>query len=450
MAAKKDGRTGIIKMLTASTLMVIILQCFPAAAFGAEFNLRARTRNAVEKKDDVLTSIKTSVNYHFNKSLGIIEGLTGQGFSLFERHTGLDQKNRVYAAFKNTTLHKIGFQLGIVEGAKDVGLLATELVVDTVTAPVGLLNTGYNIKEDPEKYKNMVTYGAASLFYTLANPRPLVNNVSQSIKTTLAEANKSPLKRGKLEGKVVAGIGTCVLIGVSTAPARMVSLANKLEKLTQVGRTGQFILPKRWLYVSNLKVTSKATGVSSSQINVASRATTVLPSLKLISNTKVGDLFDGVKITKIEGNRLTLANGNKLYENVRLVEGEDVLAKVDLARFTPRNNLLVDELSNPAQGRFLYVIDPKGNLLMTKSAKGKYHSQLVQGGPVKYSGEIYFKDGIITKIDRVSGHYLPRVEDFDANLPIFQKYFPGVTRDLFNPDIPDWLETMASAGNMAR
>jgi len=437
MVTKRTGGSVKRKAFTIITLIAVLLQCSPTVVWGLDFNLRDSMRSVIERRNQALKTLDLIVNDSYTLTSEIVTGLASRSFSALETRIGLNESNLFYAALKNNSLQKVGFYLGGAEGVKDFGLFAVDALGILATCPADLINLGYNVEENPERYKKKLMTGATYALGVLANPRPIINSVSANIKTTLTEANADPLKRGKLQGEIAVGVGLGVVLGVAGTSVKSASLVSKLEKLTPAGRTPRQFVPKLNFQVCAIKVQPpKGTTAASPAITAPTR---VIPSQKIISNTKVGDLFDGVKITKIDGNRLTLANGNKLYENVRLVEGEDVLAKVDLAKFTPRNNLLVDELGNPANGRFLYVIDRKGSLLMTKAAKGKFHSQLVQGKPVKYAGEIFFKDGSVTKINRVSGHYLPTIEDFDDNLPIFQKNLPGVTRDLFSPDLPDWV-----------
>ncbi len=60
------------------------------------------------------------------------------------------------------------------------------------------------------------------------------------------------------------------------------------------------------------------------------------------------------------------------------------------------------------EGEFLYVLSPKGGLYAIKE-KGtkKKHSSFRAGQPVISAGHMHVKDGKITKIDSISGHYTP-------------------------------------------
>jgi len=48
--------------------------------------------------------------------------------------------------------------------------------------------------------------------------------------------------------------------------------------------------------------------------------------------------------------------------------------------------------------------------------KGRFHSEIMSGGAVKCAGCISAKNGIITSIDNVSGHYRPTPERFFATM----------------------------------
>lgn len=68
----------------------------------------------------------------------------------------------------------------------------------------------------------------------------------------------------------------------------------------------------------------------------------------------------------------------------------------------------------------IFVITTDGRLLLNVSPEpGKFqHSSLVNGGPVRYAGEMTIKDGDIMRITNRSGHYHPNP---DAGL--LKKYF---------------------------
>ncbi len=415
-----------MKLKLIITLTIMSLFCPTVPAFGLDLRIKENVRAFVEQRDKMLQTATLKVNQKYNTTSALFTGFTKGGFSIFESRTGLNKRNedktqKLYVAAKNRILRGVGVRLGVAEGTKDLALEMADFSAQLVTLPAGLVNLGYNIKEDPQKYKKSAVSGAKTITSMLTNPGSLLSALYQEYKITEKEAQKDPLTMGKIQGKSAVYAGTFLLGG---GQVKSVSAAKKVGTLTKAGNTVNNLMPrmKKGLLVFKNDQTA-----------------TFLPSQKLLFTLNVGDMFEGVKIIQKEGNLLTLANGVKLYENARKVDGEDIFAKIDYAKFTTKQGLLFDESERLANGRFLYVIDYYDNLLLTKKGKAKFHSQLPLGKPVKYAGELQLEDGMVKMINRVSGHYLPKTEHFGEIFPTLQRYLPGITKELFTPDIPDWL-----------
>lgn len=413
-----------MKLKLIITLTIMSLFCPTVPAFGFDLNIRANVREFVEQRDKVLQKATLKVNQKFNNTTVLLTGLTKGGFSLFESRTGLNKRNedkphKLYAVAKNHILREVGVRLGVAEGTKDFALGMADLTAQLVTLPAGLVNLGYNIKEDPQKYKKKAVSGANTFTSVLTNPGSLLSALYKEYKITEKEAQKNPLTMGKIQGKSAFYAGTLLLGG---GPLKTVLATPKAGALK----------------INNLMPGMKK-GLTTLKNDQTAR---FIPSQSLKPTFNVGDMFEGIKIVEKEGNLFTLANGVKLYENARIVDGEDIFAKIDYAKFIARKGLLFDESERLANGRFLYVIDYHDNLLLTKKGTAKFHSQLPQGKPVKYAGELQLEDGMVKMINRVSGHYLPKTEHFGEIFPTLQRYLPGITKELFTPKIPNWLEKL--------
>lgn len=66
----------------------------------------------------------------------------------------------------------------------------------------------------------------------------------------------------------------------------------------------------------------------------------------------------------------------------------------------------------------IWVVDPQGNLYASvEQSPGKFHhSTFLAGGAVRSAGQVVFKDGKITHINNVSGHYRPDADSLKSLL----------------------------------
>lgn len=69
-------------------------------------------------------------------------------------------------------------------------------------------------------------------------------------------------------------------------------------------------------------------------------------------------------------------------------------------------------------GMFNYVVDFQKNILLSASRK---HTSLSKGKPVLGAGELRVRDGLITEINALSGHYLPSANDLWQSIILFRK-----------------------------
>lgn len=65
---------------------------------------------------------------------------------------------------------------------------------------------------------------------------------------------------------------------------------------------------------------------------------------------------------------------------------------------------------NPANyNNYIYALNEKGDLVVSRIQEDFHHDRLLKGANVVCAGHIYIKEGKITYIDNVSGHYQPKV-----------------------------------------
>lgn len=91
-----------------------------------------------------------------------------------------------------------------------------------------------------------------------------------------------------------------------------------------------------------------------------------------------------------------------------------------MLRVEIRDGLLYDASGQPidtelaathfsGQGKAIYVMGPDGHIYISNFHQaGKFHhSSILAGQPVASAGEIVVEDGVVTSINRRSGHYRP-------------------------------------------
>lgn len=132
---------------------------------------------------------------------------------------------------------------------------------------------------------------------------------------------------------------------------------------------------------------------------------------------KVGDEIDGAKITGINGNMLTLADRRILYQNTI---NEDVPQLSRFVKFEQQQGVWKAD-GEVADGVYTFVITKDMRLLVT--SRKFNHSWLTGGEPVRYAGELTFKEGKFLNWNNRSGHYLPDPADAINVRPIIEDTF---------------------------
>jgi len=233
-------KTKAIKILSGALLLVILLQCFPGFALGYDLDVHARIRNfvsaQVENSNNIIEPNSLQIKTSVNKVTAWIGNKYRDGFSYLENKTGLNENQKLYKAYKNYTLHNVGFNLGLVNGAGTIASEIYSFAAKLPTAPERVANFGYKYAEDPEKYHTMASGVAQAVGGAILDPVPYLNALYQYGKSTYTEAAKDPLTLGNLHGEATVLVASLVLPLGKTKPLTAVS---KLEKATQVQNTGK-------------------------------------------------------------------------------------------------------------------------------------------------------------------------------------------------------------------
>lgn len=422
----------IIKVLSIFTLFMVLLQCFPTATSAYELkSLKDSVRAFVEKRDNSVDTIKNKVNYYFDLTNIITTKFVKGGFSTLESKSGLNSENKLYNAVKRRSLEKIGFKLGGGKALKDTGLFATDLGAKLVTLPMGIVDLGYKVKDNPKKYIESLSNGAKTCAGVILNPLPVAKNLYQSFVTAQNKAKQDPLAWGEFQGELFTYGAMSVL------PAGNVKVPSALKNLKiDLG----ILLP-------DINLGFAPTPVLAGAVRGAGGKTAVkwVPSLKMEStiaqvsqkaengllNFNVGDLFNGVKIADKKGrNQLILANKEKLYAN-NLKYPNEVYSDSKLVNLINKNGLIYSDTGKLAHGVYPFVIDYRSKFITGLATPKVYHGEIAKGLPVKWAGMVKISKGKIYGISNESGHYLPKAEDFLSMLPILKEHLPNLTEKMF-------------------
>jgi hypothetical protein len=231
-----------LKVTSGLLLLLMLLSCPPGYTWGYDLSAQIKgfVSAQVKRSDEIINPNEQRIKTSVRQGTGWIAEQYRNGFTYIESKTGLDEENSIYKAAKYYTLHNVGFNLGLVNGA---GVVASELysfVAKLPTAPERLVNFGYAYAANPGKYQEMVKNGTLAVAGTLLNPRPFLTGLYGYGKSVYLEAAKDPLTLGNLHGEAVA-FGASFLVG--GGQVKVVTSANKLGKVTnklgKVTRTGQ-------------------------------------------------------------------------------------------------------------------------------------------------------------------------------------------------------------------
>jgi len=226
----------------------MLLSCLPGYTWGYDWSAQIKgfVSGQVERSDAIINKNKPKITNTVEKGTGWIAEQYRKGFAYLESKTGLDEENGLYKAAKHYTLHNVGFNLGLVNGA---GVVASELysfVAKVPTAPERLVNFGYQYAANPGKYQDMVKNGTLAVAGTIINPKPFLNGLYGYGKSVYLEAAKDPLTLGNLHGEAVA-FGASFLVGggqvkAVTSTNKLGKVTNKLGKITKNGQATQLAL----------------------------------------------------------------------------------------------------------------------------------------------------------------------------------------------------------------
>ncbi|MGI6606671.1 MAG: hypothetical protein ACOX2X_06465 [Peptococcia bacterium] len=433
----------LVKSLSILILFTVLLQCFPTATSAFELkDLKDSVRTFVEKRDNSLNTIKNTVNKYYNLTDTITTKFVRGGVSTLESKKGVNSENKLYNIVKDYSLEKIGIKLGGGKALKDTGLFAIDLGAKILTLPIGIVDLGYKIKDNPQKYKESLSNGAKTIAGVILNPLPVAKKLYQDLVTVPDVAKHDPLEMGKLRGE----FGTYGAMAV--LPAGNVKMPSALKKVLSTAKTSTLTktsalankidfgisLPNINLGFAPSPVLAgsvRGTGGSSAIKSVTSSVEKAGKKSNALLTFKVGDIFDGVKITAKKGNTLTWGK-KTLYENTLIRPGEDILAPINYVKLSIKDGKLYNGLGEKADGAYLYVLDHKDKLLVAKAEKYIHHSHLGKGKPVQLAGTFVAEEGELLFFTNISGHYKPAITAFKNVLPTLQKYLPDLTEGKYH------------------
>lgn len=431
--------------------ILIMVACLsrPITVFALEVplkNIKDYVKIRVEKNDQLVNSIHQQVEGKINSAFKYNELLYKAGLYGLEQKTGLDQNNSFYAKFYNNQMNKLGRKEGIVIELKEMALFFPSLALkyNPDMLKNRIINTAFMIAEDPGTYINKVNTGLNLVSYILKNPAVTArafyqgtNELIKEQKKYLAEVEKDPLQMGRLEGRAAFWVGSFASGGAWLSPSKVgivneAGIANKFSKI--VSKTE----------LTRLYVNDKA-------IFLPKQANQIqhLPALNY--RYQVGDMFEGLKVTAVNGNSMELENGITLFSNVRIGQEDVSLLRSFHNYYLPKKNkdgFYIDSQNQLIQ-KLLYVIKMDENILLsTNKIGGKRvtHSMLAHGEPVRASGEILIKyQKIKTNLSfnakRVltaryewndnTGHYLCNGVNYENFVGSLAKKIPEIKKDNF-------------------
>lgn len=320
-----------VKIIACITLLAIGVSGISSPAFGVEFKLRELFQNKVKASDKFINSFTEKADTLVDVSAGLVTLITRKGFFTLERRTGLNEQNLLYRESKKNSLETIGFGLGVLEGTKDFATGTVSLLAYLESSPARAINLAYNIKERPLEYKKKVIDGGKTAAGILANPLPLLGGMYQWGKNTYLEAQRDPLKMGKLQGEVTIFGGTLLLGGGQFKAAGKAGKAFSAAKVSFVAKANTGV---NWdALISDL---SKIKGFVTAPVLAASFG----DSLGVTARFKgiVGNLSGYLKTKKypIEVERLNNILNNPEYSLIKEID-KSVSLKNDLRMWGKQN-----------------------------------------------------------------------------------------------------------------
>jgi hypothetical protein len=240
MIGSRKIKAKSLKVTSVFLLLLMSIQCLPGYAWGYDWHAQIKgfVSAQVSRSDEIIEPNEQKIKTTVQKGTGWIAEQYKSGFTYLEDKTGLGEENSLYKAAKHYTLHNVGFNLGLVNGA---GVVASELysfVAKLPTAPERLVNFGYKYAENPAHYQAMVKNGTLAVAGTLLNPKPLLNSLYGYGKSAYLEAAKDPLTLGNLHGEAVVYVGS-LLLPLPMTKSKAVTTAGKLGTTAKAGTVAE-------------------------------------------------------------------------------------------------------------------------------------------------------------------------------------------------------------------
>ncbi|MGI6607101.1 MAG: ADP-ribosyltransferase [Peptococcia bacterium] len=317
-------KTKAIKTLSGVLLLLILLQCFPGFALGYDLDVHARIRNfvsaQVENSNNIIEPNRLKIKTSVNKGTAWIGNKYRDGFLYLENKTGLNENQKPYKAVKNYTLHNVGFNLGLVNGAGTIASEIYSLAAKLPTAPERIANFSYKYAEDPEKYHTMASGVAQAVGGAILDPLPYLNGLYQYGKSTYSEAAKDPLTLGILHGEATALVASLVLPVGKTKPLTAVSKLEKATKVESSGKLPYLLSSLNAIALKNSKFTPQVVCMSATSAKVGTKTGKVSgqPFTKLIDDLHLDDMLVAGNYQLPEATEKALIRwGNAQYRRAR-------------------------------------------------------------------------------------------------------------------------------------
>lgn len=429
--------------------ILIMFACLsrPLTVFALEVplnNIKDYVKIRIKKNDQLVNSIHQQVEGKINNIFKYNELIYKAGLYGLEQKTGLDKNNFFYAKFYNNQMKKLGRKEGIVIELKEMALFFPSLALkyNPDMLKTRIINTAFKIEENPGTYINKVNTGLNNGLYILKNPVVTArafwqgaNELVKEKKKYLAEVEKDPLQMGRLEGRVAFWVGSFATGGGWLAPSKIginkAGIANKISVASK-SELARFL------------VNEKATFLPKQVQEIKH-----FPALNY--RYQVGDMFEGLKVTAVNGNSMELENGITLFNNVRFAQEDVSLLRSFNNFYLPKKNkagFYIDSQNRMIQ-KLLYVIKMDDTLLLsTNKIGGKRvtHSMLAHGEPVRASGEIIItyhkmKTDMPINAKKVltaryqwndnTGHYLCNGINYENFVESLAKKIPEIKEDNF-------------------
>lgn len=317
--------SGKLRIVSIILVVVMVISCIPSTTFA--YDVHAKIKNfansQVKKSNQIVDSNKKTIDQFVNKGIEIIGKKAYDSFALFEEKTGVDKQNWLYAKNKNNILEVVGLGLGVIKGAKNIGLDIYSIGAKVPTLPERTISLAYSYADNPKLYQNRVSNGAKSAVGMLANPVPYLSAAYNYGKNTYIEAKKDPLKYGMLLGEA-----TTYGVSLVTGGAQIKALA-EAQKIKRAQKATVVLSPYEIRHCQ-------------SSVNGAQE---IINSMK--AKGWLGDAIDVVKmsdgkLTSVDNTRILAAKQAGINVKARVHAGTDPLPPEFAVRFKSKKGLIPD------------------------------------------------------------------------------------------------------------